>query len=109
MVARCCRQWSAGGTEMVLEQRDERRHDARATLGAPTHQSVKEFNEAFQPRARRRLPRLRAAGPHAQIRKSSELQGDDPLILTLARGHYCPKNQSGAARLSPISVGNCAK
>ena len=21
----------------------------------------------------------------------SELQGDDPLILTLARGHYCPK------------------
>jgi len=25
------------------------------------------------------------------IRKLSELQGDDPLILTLARGHYCPK------------------
>ena len=24
-------------------------------------------------------------------RKLSELQGDDPLILTLARGHYCPK------------------
>ena len=23
--------------------------------------------------------------------KLSELQGDDPLILTLARGHYCPK------------------
>ena len=26
-----------------------------------------------------------------QLRKLSELQGDDPLILTLARGHYCPK------------------
>jgi len=24
-------------------------------------------------------------------RKLSEIQGDDPLILTLARGHYCPK------------------
>jgi hypothetical protein len=24
-------------------------------------------------------------------RKLSELQGADPLILTLARGHYCPK------------------
>jgi peroxiredoxin len=24
-------------------------------------------------------------------RKLSELQGDDPLIVTLARGHYCPK------------------
>src|SRR6201981_2081379 len=24
-------------------------------------------------------------------RKLSELQSDDPLILTLARGHYCPK------------------
>jgi peroxiredoxin len=26
-------------------------------------------------------------------RRLSELQGDDPLILTLARGHYCPKEQ----------------
>ena len=26
-----------------------------------------------------------------QLRKLSELQGEDPLILTLARGHYCPK------------------
>ena len=25
------------------------------------------------------------------LRKLSELQGEDPLILTLARGHYCPK------------------
>ena len=26
-----------------------------------------------------------------KLRKLSELQGDDPLILTLAHGHYCPK------------------
>ena len=25
------------------------------------------------------------------MRKLSAIQGDDPLILTLARGHYCPK------------------
>src|SRR4051794_39121044 len=25
------------------------------------------------------------------LRKLSTIQGDDPLILTLARGHYCPK------------------
>jgi peroxiredoxin len=25
------------------------------------------------------------------LRRLSEIQGDDPLILTLARGHYCPK------------------
>ena len=29
---------------------------------------------------------------HANVpRRLSELQGDDPLVLTLARGHYCPK------------------
>src|SRR5277367_3798519 len=26
-----------------------------------------------------------------EMRRLSKLQGDDPLILTLARGHYCPK------------------
>lgn len=26
-----------------------------------------------------------------EIRRLSELQGDDPLVLTLTRGHYCPK------------------
>jgi peroxiredoxin len=30
---------------------------------------------------------------HAKIRrKLSELQGNDPMILVLARGHYCPKD-----------------
>ena len=27
----------------------------------------------------------------SSLRTLSEIQGDDPLILTLARGHYCPK------------------
>ena len=25
------------------------------------------------------------------VRRLSEIQGEDPMILTLARGHYCPK------------------
>jgi hypothetical protein len=32
-----------------------------------------------------------------KLRKLSELQGDDPLILTLARGHYCPKRTPAAS------------
>jgi peroxiredoxin len=32
-------------------------------------------------------------------RKLSELQGEDPLILTLARGHYCPKEHQQHAEL----------
>jgi peroxiredoxin len=41
-------------------------------------------------------------------RRLSELQGDDPLILTLARGHYCPKEHQQhldlAANYSKIAV-----
>jgi peroxiredoxin len=33
-------------------------------------------------------------------RRLSELQGDDPLILVLARGHYCPKDQQQHLRLA---------
>jgi peroxiredoxin len=43
-----------------------------------------------------------------QLRKLSELQGDGPLILTLARGHYCPKEHQQhlelAAFYSKITV-----
>jgi peroxiredoxin len=28
---------------------------------------------------------------NSELRKLSDIQGDDPMILTLARGHYCPK------------------
>ena len=34
------------------------------------------------------------------LRKLSELQGDDPLILTLARGHYCTST-FGTRRVLP--------
>jgi peroxiredoxin len=29
---------------------------------------------------------------HTRTRRLSELQGNDPLILVLSRGHYCPKD-----------------
>ena len=42
-------------------------------------------------------------------RRLSEIQGDDPLILTLARGHYCPKEHQQhlelAANYPKIAVG----
>jgi len=33
-------------------------------------------------------------------RRLSEVQGDDPLILTLARGHYCPKEHQQHLQLA---------
>jgi len=33
-------------------------------------------------------------------RKLSELQGEDPMILTLARGHYCPKEHQQLLELA---------
>src|SRR5947209_1621639 len=35
-----------------------------------------------------------------ELRKLSELQGDDPLILTLARGQYCPKEHQQHLQLA---------
>jgi peroxiredoxin len=38
---------------------------------------------------------------HTDVRrKLSELQGDDPLILILARGHYCPKEHQQHLQLA---------
>jgi peroxiredoxin len=34
------------------------------------------------------------------MRKLSEIQGDNPLILTLARGHYCPKEHQQHQQLA---------
>jgi peroxiredoxin len=47
---------------------------------------------------------------HASVvRRLSELQGDDPMILTLARGHYCPKEHQQhlelAANYPKLNVG----
>ena len=36
------------------------------------------------------------------MRRLSELQGDDPLILTLARGHYCPKEHRQHLELAAL-------
>jgi peroxiredoxin len=38
-----------------------------------------------------KFPNYTLADHTGEPRKLSELQGEDPLILTLARGHYCPK------------------
>src|SRR5947199_10253629 len=38
-----------------------------------------------------RFPDYELPDHSSALRRLSELQGDDPLILTLARGHYCPK------------------
>ncbi|MEI9968238.1 MAG: AhpC/TSA family protein [Terracidiphilus sp.] len=38
-----------------------------------------------------------------EMRKLSELQGEDPLILTLARGHYCPKEHQQHLELAPFT------
>src|SRR3954464_5281064 len=65
---------------MRLEQRDERRHGARAALGVPP-QAVKELGDAFQHRARRRPSRLRAAGPrpdHPQAKRAAGRRPTDP-------------------------------
>ena len=35
-------------------------------------------------------------------RTLSEIQGDDPMILTLARGHYCPKDQQQHLQLAAL-------
>jgi peroxiredoxin len=37
-----------------------------------------------------------------RARRLSELQGDDPLILTLARGHYCPKEHQQHLELAAL-------
>jgi peroxiredoxin len=40
-----------------------------------------------------------------KVCKLSELQGDDPLILTLARGHYCPKEHQQHLELAASVTG----
>ena len=39
------------------------------------------------------------------LRRLSELQGDDPMILTLARGHYCPKEHQQHLLARVVVVG----
>jgi len=38
------------------------------------------------------------------VRRLSEVQGSDPLILTLARGHYCPKEHQQHLELAAFQT-----
>ena len=44
-----------------------------------------------------------------KLRKLSELQGDDPLILTLARGHYRPKEHQQHRELAFALSEHCSR
>jgi peroxiredoxin len=39
-----------------------------------------------------------------KVRSLSEIQGDDPMILTLARGHYCPKEHQQHLELAAFQA-----
>src|SRR3954454_14043416 len=36
------------------------------------------------------------------VRTLSEIQGDDPMIVTLARGHYCPKEHQQHLEIATV-------
>src|SRR4051795_9484428 len=36
------------------------------------------------------------------LRRLSEIQGEDPMVLTLARGHYCPKEHQQHLELAAL-------
>jgi peroxiredoxin len=46
------------------------------------------------------LPDYELPDHTSTLRKLSELQGDDPMILTLARGHFCPKEHQQHLQLA---------
>src|SRR3954452_13588631 len=48
----------------------------------------------------RTLPDYELPDHESVTRRLSEIQGDDPLILTLARGHYCPKDHQQHLQLA---------
>ncbi len=39
-----------------------------------------------------------------KVRRLSELQGDDPMILLLSRGHFCPKDRQQLLELAAFST-----
>jgi peroxiredoxin len=49
-----------------------------------------------------RLPDYELPDHTGEPRRLSELQGDDPMILTLARGHYCPKEHQQHLELAAL-------
>ena len=62
----------------------------------------KESAYAFRHRARRVFPDYELPDHTKTMRRLSALQGDDPLMLTLARGHYCPKEHRQHLELAAL-------
>src|SRR4051812_44267557 len=62
---------------------------ARPPTPAPTYR--KALHHALRHHARRHVPGLRAARSRECSPQPQRAAGEDPMILTLARGHYCPK------------------
>ncbi|MGA2925531.1 MAG: hypothetical protein ABSG43_05960 [Solirubrobacteraceae bacterium] len=48
---------------------------------------------------------------HAKTRRRlSDLQGNDPMILVLSPGHYCPKDhQPAASRARRLAAADCGR
>jgi peroxiredoxin len=69
----------------------------------------KEFSMSNQLAPGNVFPDYQLPDHTSTMRKLSELQGDDPMIVTLARGHYCPKEHQQhlelAAFYPKIAVG----
>ena len=101
-----------GGSEYRGRRRDiQDRHQglprARPAYGRTTleisrpSKLKKESAHAFRHCAwRRSFPDYELPDHTKTMRRLSELQGDDPLILTLARGHYCPKEHQQHLQLA---------
>ena len=76
----------------LMTQHRAHRRDLRHRRRPAARPWQRKDPDALRHRSRRHVPRLRAARSHGHAHaRLSEIQGDDPLILTLARGHYCPK------------------
>jgi peroxiredoxin len=58
-------------------------------VGNPAREAVSPMRSDMVPGAV--FPDYALPDENDIVRSLSEIQGDDPMILTLARGHYCPK------------------
>ena len=85
----------ASGTVVVarLVPLRQRRHEHRTVASAKPSYERRSFH-AFRYRPGGIFPDYALPDHTGAIRGFTELQGRDPMILTLARGHYCPKERS---------------
>src|SRR5215470_18357853 len=75
-----------------------RPHVRCATLSALDDEGGKFMRSDIMPGAT--FPDYELPDHTNKRRRLSELSGDDPLILTLARGHYCPKDHQQHLQLA---------